>query len=300
MDTRLGVIAPIAIFGTGIAACYIVKSIVPLALSVALTASCVILSFAFGGRKPVLSKTEWRYFPLASKTPVSANTAIYRFKLPRPDDVLGLPVGQHISVGVQVDGREISRSYTPISSDVNPGHFDLLVKSYPAGNVSRVIGAMQVGELIKVRGPKGNFVYKGPNFVRAFGMIAGGTGITPMLQIIQAVLNNPADVTTIQLLYANVSSDDILLKHELDALAARHPRFRVYYILNNPPPAWPGGVGFVTKDMIRDLCPPPASDIKLLMCGPPPMVKMMEMYTSELGYEKTRVVSQLHDMVFRF
>jgi ferredoxin-NADP reductase len=52
----------------------------------------------------------------------------YRFALPRPDDVLGLPIGQHISVSAEINGKEIMRSYTPTSSDDDLGHFDLLIK----------------------------------------------------------------------------------------------------------------------------------------------------------------------------
>jgi len=52
----------------------------------------------------------------------------YRFALPHPNDVLGLPIGQHISVSAEINGKEIMRSYTPTSSDDDLGHFDLLIK----------------------------------------------------------------------------------------------------------------------------------------------------------------------------
>jgi cytochrome-b5 reductase len=99
-------------------------------------------------------------------------------------------------------------------------------------------------------------------------MIAGGTGITPMYQIIQAALKNPADNTRINLIYANVNEEDILMKDDLDRLATAHPsRFTIYYVLNNPPPQWSGGVGFVSKEQIEHHLPPTGSDIKILMCG---------------------------------
>lgn len=99
-------------------------------------------------------------------------------------------------------------------------------------------------------------------------MIAGGTGITPMLQIIRAALKNPADRTKLSLIYANVNFDDILLKKELDDLAAKYPhRFTVYYVLNNSPENWSGGVGFVSKEQIEKYIPRSSNDIKVLMCG---------------------------------
>lgn len=108
-------------------------------------------------------------------------------------------------------------------------------------------------------------------------MIAGGTGITPMLQIIRAALKSPLDETKLSLIYANVSLDDILLKEELDEFAEQYPnRFKVYYVLNNPPEEWSGGVGFVSKEHIEKYIPPSADDIKVLMCGPPPMMNAMK------------------------
>lgn len=140
---------------------------------------------------------------------------------------------------------------------------------------------MKIGDTIKVRGPKGQMVYR-PGLVREFGMIAGGTGITPMLQIIRAILKNPADRTKISLIFANVNEDDILLRSELEKLAEEEKeRFKLYLVLNNPPAeGWTGGVGFVTEAIIKEHCPKPAKDIKILMCGPPPMISGMEKCTS--------------------
>lgn len=108
-------------------------------------------------------------------------------------------------------------------------------------------------------------------------MIAGGTGITPMLQIIRAALKNPNDRTKISLIYANVNPEDILLRKELDDLASKHAdRFSVFYVLNNPPTPWDGGVGFVSKEHIKDSLPPTSDDIKVLLCGPPPMMTAMK------------------------
>lgn len=189
-------------------------------------------------------------------------TLSYRFKLPAPTAILGLPIGQHISIGANIqqpDGttKEIVRSYTPISGDHQPGYFDLLVKSYPTGNISRHLASLAVGQTIKVRGPKGAFVYT-PNMVRHFGMVAGGTGITPMLQVVRAIIRGrpTGDRTQVDLIFANVSPQDILLKEDLDQLAKEDSGFRVHYVLDKPPEGWTGGVGYVTADMVTvSTCP---------------------------------------------
>ncbi len=57
--------------------------------------------------------------------------------------------------------------------------------------------------------------------------IAGGSGLTPMLQIAQEVVRNPEDKTEVTLVFANKSEDDILLKKELDDMARKHKHFHV-------------------------------------------------------------------------
>lgn len=93
-------------------------------------------------------------------------------------------------------------------------------------------------------------------------MIAGGTGITPMLQIIRAIIRGreAGDRTEVDLIFANVNKEDILLKEDLDELAAKDRGIRVHYVLNNPPEKWDGDVGFVTADMITVSCLSPQWD----------------------------------------
>jgi len=261
----------------------------------------IVLIYYFGGpSKPALDPKQWQQFPLTNKHQVSPNTAIYRFALPKKDQRLGLPIGQHIQVKATIDGKEKMRSYTPVSSDDDKGYFDLMIKSYPTGNISKMMGEMKIGDMLTVKGPKGNMKYH-PYYALQLAMIAGGTGITPMLQIIRAVLKNPSDITLISLIYANVNYEDILLKSELDDLVRAHPRrFQIYYVLNNPPDNWKGGKGFVTKEMIQSKLPHPTSDVKTLLCGPPPMIGAMKKCLDELGYDPPKPISKIEDSVFVF
>ena len=70
-----------------------------------------------------------------------------------------------------------------------------------------------------------------------FGMIAGGTGITPMLQIIHAALRDePNSNVTCSLIYANQTEDDILVREELEAAVEKFGgRFKLHYTLDRPP-----------------------------------------------------------------
>lgn len=90
---------------------------------------------------------------------------------------------------------------------------------------------IKVGDKIKIKGPTGRIQYKknGKFEVRKdkksepkvhqfekLGLIAGGSGITPMYQLMQAIANDPNDKTVAYLLFANQSEDDILLRKGID------------------------------------------------------------------------------------
>ncbi|KAK6199360.1 NADH-cytochrome b5 reductase 1 [Scheffersomyces amazonensis] len=250
--------------------------------------------------QPVLKPDQFQKFPLIEKTRVSHNSAIYRFGLPKSTDRLGLPIGQHISIGATINGKEVVRSYTPISTDDELGYFDLLIKTYENGNISKHVESKKVGEHVEIRGPKGFFTYT-PNMVESFGMIAGGTGLAPMFQIITAILKNPADKTKISLVYANVTENDILLKAELEKFEEEHAdQFKVHYVLNEAPQGWTGSVGFVTPEIIDKYLPKASENTNLLLCGPPPMISAMKKAAVSLGYQKAKPVSKLGDQVFVF
>ncbi|KAE8037901.1 hypothetical protein FH972_010454 [Carpinus fangiana] len=245
------------------------------------------VALALVGISGCLNRNKYIKFKLVKKTQLSHNTAKFRFALPTASSILGLPVGQHVLCrfkGKDSEGGEVTRPYTPITLDSDVGYFELVVKMYPKGKMSHHFREMREGDYLPVNGPKGRFKYK-PGQARAFGMLAGGSGITPMFQLIQAILKNPKDKTNVNLIYANVTEDDILLKEELDAFTSKFPdRFKVYYVLNQPPVPWNGGTGFVSKEMIQFHCPAPARDIQILRCGPPPMNKAMAAHLNALGY----------------
>ncbi|XP_023077597.1 NADH-cytochrome b5 reductase 3 isoform X4 [Piliocolobus tephrosceles] len=161
---------------------------------------------------------------------ISHDTRRFRFALPSPQHILGLPVGQHIYLSARIDGNLVIRPYTPVSSDDDKGFVDLVIKVYfkdthpkfPAGGkMSQYLESMQIGDTIEFRGPNGLLVYQGKGkfairpdkksnpvikTVKSVGMIAGGTGITPMLQVIRAIMKDPDDHTVCHLLFANQDS----------------------------------------------------------------------------------------------
>ncbi|KAI5058239.1 hypothetical protein GOP47_0026409 [Adiantum capillus-veneris] len=227
--------------------------------------------------KTALRPNEWTSFKLGDTIKVSPNTNIYRFTFD-DDEKLGLDVASCLITRAQIGNKDdgkpnyIIRPYTPISPPDSQGYFDLMVKVYPQGKMSRHIGSLKPGDTLEVKGPIAKIPYK-PNMKKNIGMIAGGTGITPMLQVIDAILGNIDDLTKVYLIYANLSPEDILLKEKLDLLAAKNPNFKVYYVVDKPSSNWNGGSGYITKDMVLKGMPAPSEDTLILVCGPPGMMK---------------------------
>jgi nitrate reductase (NAD(P)H) len=240
-------------------------------------------------------------FTLSERIVLSPDSLLLRFALQSPQHILGLPVGQHMLFSAKVNGKLVMRAYTPTSSDHDLGHFDLVIKIYFAGvssqfpeggKMSQHLGKMAVGDSIDVKGPLGHVTYvsrgvlklgEETHTVKKFTMLCGGTGITPIYQVLCAVLRDAKDTTEMSLIFANRTEADILLKDELDMLARGHPnRLTVHYILSKPADAqkWLEGghgscpatrsVGHLTKDLVAQKCAPGGATTGAfaLLCGP--------------------------------
>mmetsp|Transcript_20074 Transcript_20074/g.36087 ORF Transcript_20074/g.36087 Transcript_20074/m.36087 type:complete len:280 (-) Transcript_20074:291-1130(-) len=236
---------------------------------------------------PFLKPDTFQALTLAERKEITPNTFLFRFVLPFEKQKIGLPTGQHITfLAKDSEGKDIYRPYTPVTDDQTPGYVDFIIKLYPTGKMSQILAPMKCGSRMLMKGPKGRFTYNAHKY-KTIGMIAGGTGITPMYQIINAILNNPKDLTKISLVYGSLSLTDIILKKELDVLSVVYPeRFKLHYVLNEAPEYWDGSIGFVTKDILKEKLAPPGSDNIVLRCGPPLMMKAMEDILPQLGYSE--------------
>ncbi|KAK6625683.1 NADH-cytochrome b5 reductase 2 [Polyplax serrata] len=267
--------------------------------------------------KTLIDSSEKYALPLKEVEVVSHDTKRFRFGLPSEKHVLGLPVGQHITLTAKISDELVIRSYTPITSDDDHGYVDLIVKIYrknthpkfpDGGKMSQYLENLKLGDTIDVRGPSGKLQYLGhgkfsvknlrkdpPTIVQAkyVNMIAGGTGITPMLQLIRHVCKDSTDNTHLALLFANQTESDILVRNELEEEAKNFPqKFKLWYTIDTAGEEWKYSTGFVNGDMISKHLYPPSDDTIVLMCGPPPMIKFAcNPNLDKLGYsEKLRFV----------
>lgn len=240
----------------------------------AITSSLFLHNKVSAQEKPsALDPNQFKDFRLQKVIPVNHNTKIFRFELPE-GHVLGTFTASCVVVKAEIDGKTVIRPYTPISKPNAVGYFDLLVKKYENGVMSKYIHNLKEGDTLSVKGPITKYPYK-PNMKKKIGMVAGGTGITPMYQVIREVLDNPEDKTELHLVFSNNTEEDILLREEFEELQKKHKNFHFYNTLTvKAEKGWNQGVGFVSKEMLEKhmfTAPPKENeeDVVVFVCGPP-------------------------------
>jgi cytochrome-b5 reductase len=235
-------------------------------------------------------------FKLKKVVPYNHNTAKFVFELPDNEASL-LPVASCVVIKSSdpealkdTKGKSIIRPYTPISPSDQEGELTLLIKRYENGNASKYIFTLSPGDTLSFKGPIPKWPYQKNEFEQV-ALIGGGSGITPLYQLVNHALADKTNSTKFTLLFSNVTEQDILLREEFDALKKKHPNnFEVVYLLDKPSEGWTGPKGFINADVVKQHVAPPSlgSKVKIFVCGPPGQVaavagKKAGMKQGELG-----------------
>lgn len=226
-------------------------------------------------------------YTLAAVESVTHDTKTFRFELPTAATLDMLP-GDFLYVHATLDGKAVKRAYTPSSLPGTTGSFDLTVKRYHTGVVSRYLHDQHIGDTVLMSGPfPGGHWTDG--MAKRVGFVAGGTGITPMISIIRWILSNNIDAELF-LIFANKTEADIIFRQEWERNVRDYPNFHCHHVLEQPPPGWTGSTGRVTPEILTHHLPAPAPDTCLFLCGPPPMVDTLETTLRELGYPEQAII----------
>ncbi|KAF9203140.1 hypothetical protein BGZ59_001792 [Podila verticillata] len=248
-----------------------------------------------GGCRRSFLTPQWQPIRLVKKDNISHDTRIFRFALSDSSSInFGLPTGKHVFLRAEAqDGKVYVRAYTPVSDDRLAGHVEFLIKVYrpttkfpEGGHLSQVLDSLHIGDTVDVRGPLGSFLYCdhgrwtfGTHSGRAcrIVMMAGGTGITPIYQLIRAIVKDPTDRTEVRLIYANRTAEDILLREELCQLE-KESAGRVK--ICDPPKDWRECTGHIDEGMVRKYGTFEShetlnhvADTFAVLCGPPGLIE---------------------------
>ncbi|KAK9800011.1 putative Nitrate reductase [Seiridium cardinale] len=257
-------------------------------------------------RDVFLQAKVWSRAILTAKSNVSADTKIFTFDLEHPSQTVGLPIGQHLMMRLRdpVTREAIIRSYTPISENIEQGKLHVLVKVYydtpgrKGGKMTQALDAIPVGHFVDFKGPTGKFEYLGRGMcsisgarrkVKRFIMICAGSGITPIFQVLRAVMKDPEDTTRCLVLNGNRVEEDILCRDQLDTMVlGNEPKCKLLYTLSKPEPSWAGLRGRMNQELLEKEvgpCETINGEELVLVCGPEALEKSVHSILTGMGWK---------------
>ena len=211
---------------------------------------------------------------------ISSTSFVLRFGLPDEAQPLNLSTCACVLAKDDLPDREgklegVIRPYTPISTNSQIGSFDLLIKNYGKnGRMSTHLCNLKEGAEISFKHIDFSAKIQAPFPCKKLCMLVGGTGITPMIQALHAVLGDPASDIEVIMLYGLRDYKDILGKDLLGSWSKQSDRLSVTHIWSHEPEdsEWGGAVGHISKEVIEKHLPPLEDKESIIfICGPPPM-----------------------------
>ena len=226
--------------------------------------------------KAFKSSDEWIDLKLSKSIDLTKDTKHLIFDLPNKDDVSGLVTASLLLTKfVTPKGSNVIRPYTPISDVEQKGTIEFVIKKYEGGKMSTHIHDLKENDTLSFKGPIVKWKWE-PNQYESIALIGGGTGITPLYQLLNQITKNPEDKTKVSLFYGSLTEGDILIKKEIDDIISKHKeQVKVHYFVDKASANWDGQSGVITKDYLESHLPGPSKESKIFVCGPPGLYKAM-------------------------
>jgi ferredoxin-NADP reductase len=172
----------------------------------------------------------------------------------------GVRAGQHINLGVELDGRMVTRSYSPTL--LPGGRLAVTVKVIPGGKVSsHLASGLAIGDVLDIGAAFGEMTVPLPT-AQPLLLLAAGSGITPMRALLHQLVAAGKPVA-VDLVYWARCREELCFADELRALADRHPGFNLHLALTRDPLAPAVRVDAHDFDGIAAL-----DQARVLACGP--------------------------------
>ncbi len=210
------------------------------------------------------------------ETPTSVSVAFHVPEELKPN--YKFTAGQYVTLKITLDGTEIRRAYS-ICSSPDSGEFRVAVKAVKNGAFSKLANEkLKAGDLIEVGTPEGNFTFE-PNIDRQKNYVAfvAGSGITPVLSILQSVLKGEPNSTFV-LIYGNKSPEETIFHQILHDLQLKYVgRFFVHYIYSQSK-SDNALFGRIEKSTVNFILNNKYKDIdfdKFYLCGPEQMITIV-------------------------
>ena len=221
--------------------------------------------------------------------PASKTSVTVRFKREDGNKLPFFYAGQFIALEFNVDGKTVSRPYSissaPFEARLDDAFVEITVRrSKGDGFIADMINNdLKVGDKVKGTMGCGQFYYEPLRDAKKVMALAGGTGITPFASMAKEIAHGTLD-TDLTILFGSVSSDDIILKDELEALEGEH--VHIVHVLSGDEPDWKGERGFLSADLIKKYTD---GDTSYFICGPQAMYTFLRGELAKMDIPKRRV-----------
>jgi ferredoxin-NADP reductase len=209
-------------------------------------------------------------------------------------DVPGWPghrAGQHVDVRLTAeDGYQAQRSYS-IASAPDASHIELTVERLDDGEVSPYLTEeLREGDQIEFRGPVGGYFVWEPSQGGPLLLVAGGSGVVPLMAMLRARETAGSDAET-RLLLSSRGWDDVIYRDELERLDGGGLTV-VHTLTRSQPPSWTGYARRVDTEMLAEVGPGPTERPLIYVCGPTPFVEAIASALVQLGHAPDRVKTE--------
>src|SRR3954466_4401539 len=224
----------------------------------------------------------------------SADAVSLRFEIPREWEAdYGFAPGQYLTLRTTMDGEEVRRSYS-ICSGPDDGELRIAVKKVDGGAFSNwAADELKAGDELDVMTPTGRFgIAHAPDQARVYVGFAAGSGITPILSIVQGRRAAEPD-SRFFLFYGNRSTGGMLFRETLEELKDRFmQRLSVFHVISGEEQDIPILHGRLDGDKVRVLLRslvPAASVDHVFICGPAGMSEDIEATCRNIGIAEDRI-----------
>lgn len=188
--------------------------------------------------------------------------------------------GQYVNVSVP--GTDQVRSYS-FSTGPDDERLSFLIKYAPGGAMSEYLAQRcTVGDRLDLTGPMGSFFLR--ESPRPLLLLAGGTGLAPVLSILESLAVTGSGDRPVHLVYGTSRDTDVVYTDLLDDYTTRLPGMTWDLVVSDPATAFPN-TGYVTGLIRPEHLHDGTADIYL--CGPPPMVESVRTFLDTEGLEVT-------------
>jgi ferredoxin-NADP reductase len=201
-------------------------------------------------------------------------------------DWQGHLAGQHVDVRLTAeDGYQAQRSYS-IASPPEDRRVILTVERLEDGEVSPyLVGEVRAGDKVELRGPIGGYFVWRAGEDRPLLLMAGGSGIVPLMAMIRHHAAAGATVP-VRLLYSSRSIEDVIYKNELADLSEGERHLNVSHTLTRSQPrGWDGYSRRIDGEMVAEVAWPKKDLPAVFICGPTAFVETASGLLVESGYD---------------